>query len=175
MVSEGAIDTATCQVHSDSPAIVKPHEWGGREDSDFCYYCGFAKNNQIHGQRIIWNRLKPLEENMEGQVDNLTGKKHDGGKAPIALISSTFIYEVAKVLEFGAKKYDPWNWKGGFKWARVASAVLRHIFSWLGGEDKDPETGLSHLAHASCGLMFLVDFEVNKLGEDDRYKGEKRA
>jgi hypothetical protein len=76
------------------------------------------------------------------------------------------------VLEFGAKKYDPWNWKGGFKWARVASAVLRHIFSWLGGEDKDPETGLSHLSHASCGLMFLIDFEVNKLGEDDRWKNK---
>jgi hypothetical protein len=52
----------------------------------------------------------------------------------------------------------------------VASAVLRHIFQWLGGEDKDSETGLSHLAHASCGLLFLIDFEVNKLGEDDRYK-----
>ncbi len=107
---------------------------------------------------------------MEGQFDKLEGKKHDDGKPPMALLSSVFLEEVSKVLAFGAKKYDPWNWKGGFVWSRVISAVLRHIFSWLKGEDKDPETGLSHLAHASCGLMFLVDFEVNKIGTDDRYK-----
>lgn len=110
---------------------------------------------------------------MEGQIDINIGKKHDGGKPPMALLSGAALVEIAKVLEFGSKKYDSWNWKGGFKWSRLASAVLRHIFSWLSGEDKDPETGLSHLAHASCGLMFLLDFEVNKLGEDDRYKATK--
>lgn len=151
--------THDCAVHSDAPSIVHKHEFGGHQEPDaYCYYCSFPKDSEVH--------------QMEGQTDKLTGKKHDGGKAPIALISSTFIFEVAKVLQFGAGKYDPWNWKGGFKWARVASAVLRHIFSWLGGEDKDPETGLSHLAHASCGLMFLIDFEVNKLGEDDRWKSK---
>lgn len=153
--------TYNCQEHDDSPTWIAPHEWGGHINesglNDPCYYCGYPRASEVHI--------------MEGQTDKLTGKKHDGGKAPIALISSSFIFEVAKVLEFGAGKYDAWNWKGGFKWVRVSSAVLRHIFSWLGGEDKDPETGLSHLAHASCGLMFLIDFEVNKLGEDDRYKG----
>jgi hypothetical protein len=109
----------------------------------------------------------------EHQVEVTTengGKKNDQGKPPMALLSSTFLFEVAKVLDFGSKKYNPWNWKGGFVWSRVISAVLRHIFQWLGGEDKDSETGLSHLAHAACGLMFLIDFEVNKLGTDDRYK-----
>lgn len=110
---------------------------------------------------------------MEGQLDKLTGKKHDSGKPPMALLSPDALFEVAKVLEFGAKKYDTWNWKGGFKWSRVSSAILRHLFQWLRGEDKDPETGLSHLAHASCGLMFLLDFELNGIGEDDRYKGNQ--
>lgn len=123
------------------------------------------------GATIVYKRY-PI---MEGQLDKVEGKKHDGGKPPMALLSGAALTEVAKVLEFGAKKYDSWNWKGGFKWSRLASAVLRHIFSWLSGEDKDPETGLSHLSHAACGIMFLIDFEVNKLGEDDRYKVPPRT
>jgi hypothetical protein len=140
-------------------AIVTQHPYQGHPGSD-CYLCGFPDQaGGIH--------------DMEGQIEKLNGKKHDGGKPPMALLSSDALFEIAKVLEFGAKKYDAWNWKGGFKWVRISSAVLRHIFSWLRGEDKDPETGLSHLAHASCGLMFLLDFEVNHLGEDDRYKKAK--
>lgn len=102
------------------------------------------------------------------EKDN-AGRKNDEGKPPLALLSGIALIEIAKVLDFGQKKYATWNWKGGFKWSRVASAVLRHIFSWLSGEDKDPETGLSHLAHAGCGIIFLIDFEINKLGEDDRF------
>ena len=103
-------------------------------------------------------------------MSELQGVKHDEGKAPLALLSGAALTEIAKVLEFGSRKYSSWNWKGGFKWSRLSSAALRHLFAWLGGEDKDPETGLSHLAHLGCCVMFLLDFEVNKLGTDDRYK-----
>ncbi len=99
-----------------------------------------------------------------------TGKKNDDGKPMLALISTAFIFELGKVLTFGSGKYNPWNWKGGFKWCRVASAVLRHMFQFLGGEDTDSESGLLHTAHAAAGIMFLVDFQVNKLGTDDRFK-----
>lgn len=103
-------------------------------------------------------------------IEETGGKKFDTGKPPMSLLSGAALTEVAKVLEFGAKKYAAHNWKGGFAWSRLASAALRHLFAWIGGEDKDPETGLSHLAHCSCCLMFLLDFEVNHLGQDDRYK-----
>jgi len=98
------------------------------------------------------------------------GTKHDSGKPPMALLSSVALIEIAKVLEFGAKKYAPDNWRSGFAWRRVGSAALRHLFAWLNGEDKDPETGLSHLGHAGCCIMFLLEFEANKVGTDDRYK-----
>lgn len=100
----------------------------------------------------------------------LQGRKNDTGKPPLALLSPDALIEIAKVLDYGQRKYSSWNWKSGFVWSRVISAVLRHIFAWLKGEDKDAETGLSHLAHAACGLMFLIDFEVNGIGQDDRYK-----
>ena len=78
--------------------------------------------------------------------------------------------EVAKVMTYGAKKYDKHNWRGGFDWTRLSDASLRHIHQWLEGQDKDPETEISHLAHAVCGLMMLIEHELKELGNDDRYK-----
>jgi hypothetical protein len=47
---------------------------------------------------------------------------------------------------------------------------MRHLHAFNDGEDKDPESGLSHLAHASCCLMFLLEFEKTHQELDDRYK-----
>lgn len=100
------------------------------------------------------------------------GTKHDQGKPSLALLPGESLEEVAKVLDFGANKYGVYNWRKGFTYTRVTSAALRHIFAFLRGEDKDPETGLSHIAHAICGLLFLLTFILTKTGTDDRYKGE---
>ena len=99
----------------------------------------------------------------------MDGKKNDAGKAPLALLPASALVEIAYVLDFGMRKYAAWNWKAGFAWSRLASACLRHVFAWLAGENRDPESGLSHLAHAACCLLFLLDFEKNKIGQDDRY------
>lgn len=98
------------------------------------------------------------------------GIKHDLGKAQMELLSSQWIYGVANVLTFGAKKYAAHNWRKGLAQSRLLGAALRHIFSYLGGEDLDPETGLSHLHHASCCLMFASELKVTHPKLDDRYK-----
>lgn len=98
------------------------------------------------------------------------GKKYDGGKPMLQLLSPIAMTEIAKVMTFGATKYGANNWREGIAWTRVVGAVLRHIFAWLGGQDLDPETGISHLAHASCGLMFLLEYETTQKNKDDRYK-----
>lgn len=100
-----------------------------------------------------------------------TGVKHDQDKPEMALLSSIALLETAKVMTFGKLKYSANNWRGGFAWTRPLSAALRHIFAYLGGQDKDPETGISHLAHAICCLMFVLEFEVTHPELDDRYKG----
>ncbi len=100
-----------------------------------------------------------------------SGIKHDNGKPSLALLPTEALEEIAKVMDFGAKKYDADNWRGGFTYRRVASSLLRHIFAWLKGEDLDPESGLSHLAHAGCNVLFLLTFVITKTGTDDRYKG----
>ena len=68
------------------------------------------------------------------------------------------------------EKYAEHNWRKGFVWSRPLSAAMRHITAFNAGEDKDPESGLSHLAHAACCIMFLLEFEKTHKELDDRYK-----
>jgi hypothetical protein len=101
-----------------------------------------------------------------------TGIKHDQEKPDMSLLSSIALVEIAKVMTFGKRKYSANNWRGGFMWSRVLSAAMRHLVAFIGGEDKDPETGLSHLAHLGCCVMFLLEFETTHKELDDRYRQE---
>lgn len=100
----------------------------------------------------------------------LTGKKYDDGKPRLDLLSTTWLRGVGSVMGFGAKKYAANNWRGGIEYSRLIAAALRHITAFNDGEDLDPETGLSHIYHASCCLMFLGEFVEKRKDLDDRYK-----
>lgn len=101
-------------------------------------------------------------------VDLSIGQKFDGGKPTFHLLPDDAIAEIQKVLEFGAQKYAPRNWERGMAWCRVWNACLRHLWAWSRREEVDPETGLSHLAHAACCILFLLAYEQRRVGEDDR-------
>lgn len=94
--------------------------------------------------------------------------KFDQGKPPMSLLSTTALVEIAKVLEFGKNKYGKNNYKSGMLWSRVLDAPLRHIFAFIDKEDNDPESGISHIAHACCSLMFLLEFIKTHPELDDR-------
>lgn len=85
------------------------------------------------------------------------------------LLPPEALLEISKVYAFGAKKYSENNWRLGMKWTRIVGSTLRHLFAWVGGEDKDPESGLSHLAHAGCNVLFLLTYELTNSGTDDRW------
>jgi len=97
-------------------------------------------------------------------------KKYDGGKADLAILPGPSLEATAEVLMFGEEKYSRHNWRApDFDFDRYVAAALRHIFAWNEGEDTDPETGLSHLAHASGCLMFLLWHERRGTGASKRY------
>ncbi len=102
------------------------------------------------------------------------GLKYDQDKEPIALLSRTWLLGVSRVMGFGAKKYAAHNWRYGIERSRILSAALRHILAYNEGEDLDPETGLSHLDHASCCLMFAREMHDTHPELDDRYKGKAK-
>ena len=89
------------------------------------------------------------------------GIKYDTEKPKMNLLPPKAVIEVAKVLTFGAEKYDAENWrKLDNLQSRYTAGALRHIFAHMDGEQLDPETELSHLAHALCCLLFKLEIEL---------------
>lgn len=100
------------------------------------------------------------------------GRKDDGGKLRYDLLPPEMLEATADILTFGAGKYGARNWELGMAWGRPFGAMMRHTWAWWRGEAADPETGRSHLWHASCCLAFLIAYEARGVGEDDRPKQE---
>lgn len=89
------------------------------------------------------------------------GVKHDAGKPRWSLLPLNAIKTVLDVLEYGARKYSVGNWeKLPDPMNRYFDACMRHLCSSREGEELDPETKLSHLAHATCCLLFMLSFEL---------------
>lgn len=105
---------------------------------------------------------------MDGQTLK-TGEKKDDGKPRWELLPYDAVEGVVHVLTMGAKKYAARNWELGISYGRVFGAVQRHLTAFWRGENHDAESGLSHLDHAMCELMFLSAYEKRGLKSfDDR-------
>lgn len=111
--------------------------------------------NNLPAQEITPITSKPEE-----------GLKYDEGKTDVSLLPSKALTEVAKVLEYGANKYHRENWRKGIKYSRVYSAAMRHMMEWKDGQKHDPETLRSHIAHAACNLLFLLEYELTDKNDE---------
>ncbi len=110
------------------------------------------------------------EDNPLRQRTITGGVKDNRGKLPIDLVPYEALQGAAEVLAYGAKKYKPNNWRLGLKWMETWSSLQRHLWAWKEGEDLDPETGLSHLDHAMCQMLFLATYAHGDYAQfDDRW------
>lgn len=95
------------------------------------------------------------------------GLKNDTEKERWDLVPMKALNEVVKVLTFGAKKYSENNWKlvsNGRE--RYYAAALRHLRDAQENyEARDKESGLLHLAHAACCILFLIWFVITGTGK----------
>jgi hypothetical protein len=88
------------------------------------------------------------------------GRKHDQAKPRWDLLPVGPVLDIVRVLTFGAGKYADDNWQHvPDARRRYYAAAMRHLTAWWDGERTDEETGISHLAHAGCCLLFLAWFE----------------
>lgn len=91
--------------------------------------------------------------------------KSDAGKNRLDLVFPILIEEVGRVRTYGTQKYgDSENWKTiDNPIQRYTAAAMRHFEAFRKGEFYDSESGLPHLAHCACNLMFLL--ELSKASE----------
>ena len=90
-------------------------------------------------------------------MNSEVGYKADEGKLDWSLLPLEPVEDVVRVLMAGAVKYTPGNWKKiPDHERRYYNAAMRHLTAWQKGELVDAETGISHLAHATCCLLFLM-------------------
>lgn len=87
------------------------------------------------------------------------GRKDDGGKLRWDLLPLDVVEKLVEIYEFGASKYGENNWRtieNGYK--RCRAALFRHLTAYDKGEQVDPESGKSHLAHAAWNALSMVYF-----------------
>jgi len=89
-------------------------------------------------------------------------------KAPMWLIPPSSMEQTSWVHKLGAEKYGPFNWREtGVCATTYISAIMRHLNAWRDGEDLDPESGISHIAHVACSCNILMDAaHCNRLHDD---------
>lgn len=104
---------------------------------------------------------------MKGSNDpkQLTGS----AKPPLHLIPPSALVLESMAMKNGADKYGPYNWRS----RRVSittylSAMFRHLLQIQDGEDIDPESGISHLAHIRAGAGIVIDAQSLGRLDDDR-------
>lgn len=103
----------------------------------------------------------------------VSGVKYDGGKLRYSLIPPRALASIVAVLTFGALKYAPNNWMHvPNAYERYLDALMRHIEAYRSGEQLDPESGIHHLAHAGCCLLFLLAFYYGDVPKNERQEQE---
>ena len=84
------------------------------------------------------------------------------------LIPGDALEEVAKALTHGAAKHEARGWETSpRRWGGEFAAAMRHLWTFARGEHTDPDSGLSHLAHAAARILILLAYRKRGIGEDD--------
>lgn len=94
------------------------------------------------------------------KTEEIAGRasRQDPRKVPLryALTFPAFLEAVARVSKYGEQKYAAYNYFKGMPLPDCLDSMMRHLVAWLGGEDNDPESGLSHLEHFAWNAADFV-------------------
>jgi hypothetical protein len=106
-------------------------------------------------------------QQVHNEVAGSMGRKDSAGKERLDLLPPLAMLRLSRVLGYGVmEKYAD---KPSDNWLRVPqaktqyyAAALRHLLKYAAGEERDPESGQHHLAHALCDIAFVLELECRE-------------
>lgn len=149
-------------VEADTPFAPPAHN-NGLLDGDFDDWAESAAKVQ--------EDFKGASQRMaEAAVQTGNPKDAIGDTKPdLSLVPPAAVIYLALAMTDGANKYGPYNWRENKVRARVyVAAALRHINTYLDGENLAPDSRKPHLAHAIACLGILADATETGNLIDDR-------
>lgn len=122
--------------------------------------------------RII-EALKNSKAAMGDPVNPKAVQAQKDGKDPLEYLVYSCWPDDAACHKHGADKYGERNWREqAIKLSTYEGAILRHFLAWTNGEDKDPDSGLSHLTHIRACCAVVLDSIKHETIIDDRNRQE---
>lgn len=117
-----------------------------------------------------YSQIDALRAEYSAQQDidpHQPGAKLDAGKPDAALLGDfgRALLAVAEVGTFGAQKYTRGGWlevPNGFE--RYSAAMWRHLLA-ENRQQLDPESGLTHAAHAAWGALARLELMLREREE----------
>lgn len=99
------------------------------------------------------------DTNPKQAIDSTNPKDLVGINKPrLSLVPPSATIYLAKAMENGANKYGLYNWREKKVQAMIyLDAAMRHIVSYIDGEEEARDSKVHHLAHAMATLAILVD------------------
>ena len=143
--------------------LLDKHQWSGtlgglkaliRKEVE-----AILKKEKEEPEMVDWS--KGLAPHIKKR-DKKEGSRHNKDKRKWSLVHYKSLEPLVEVLEFGAKKYAPENWKKGLDKKEILESMMRHLTALMDGEENDKESGLHHIGHIMCNAMFYRFFDAQE-------------
>lgn len=132
-------------------------------------YCAPPPRRVLSAEEGLQNiKEAMIDSDLAGEATAPVFVKADHGKPRPDLLPPHALLAVSEVLAAGVVKYSANNWRLVDDRQRYYAALQRHALAYQTGENTDPESGLSTLAHLACNALFLLECELLRLGKDSR-------
>lgn len=116
----------------------------------------------------------PLDNDSRGDIsaelliNEKGGMKYSKNKRKWIYFPFDAAGKIMDVMDYGSKKYNWNNWRN-VDVEEFLSAACRHLFAHILGKKYD-ESGLTHLNHCGCNILFAIWKEECENGEDSKIK-----
>ena len=124
---------------------------------------GKFKDDVGDSRDVSYWKLEPTDSLPDDTPLKSTGSgamRFNQGKPQLSYIlqGTKSVEGLAKVLEFGATKYDRGNWLKSLDKNELVDSLLRHLTSFVNGEVLDQESNLPHIDHIHFNAKALAEF-----------------